>query len=166
MSCGCVIPNLIFTRKLPCHLSQFICCLCFLFFYIFHLLLCYPRYSPLKFYCRKKGLSFELWLRDSQFNFHQKIAMLFILIYICFMFFFSFLRFFICYCVTPVTPNSNFYIFYIFFFLIFFICYHVTPVTSVTPNYISTPEKKVYHLSCGCVTPNLIFTRKLPCYIS
>ena len=156
-----MISNLIFTRKLPCHLSQFICCLCFLFFYIFHLLLCYPRYSPLKFYCRKKGLSFELWLRDSQSNFHQKIAMLFILIYIFFMFSF-FLRYFICYYVTPVTPNSNFYIFLFSFFLYFSF---VTTLPPLLPIKI-LPQKKGYHLSCGCKTPNLIFTRKLPSYIS
>ena len=61
------------------------------------------------------GLIFELWLRDSQSNFHQKIAMLYILIYIFFMF---------------------------FSFFIFFICYYVTPVTPVTPNQNSTPEKR------------------------
>ena len=42
-------------------------------------------------------------MRDSHFNFHQKIAMLFILIYIFFMFS-SFFRFFICDCVIPVFP--------------------------------------------------------------
>ena len=60
------------------------------------------------------GLIFELWLRDSQSNFHQKIAMLYILIYIL----------------------------YVFSFFIFFICYYVTPVTPVTPNQNSTPEKR------------------------
>ena len=57
----------------------------------------------------KNGLLFELWLRDSHFNFHQKIAMIFILIYIFFMFSSSF-RFSMCDCVipvSPVTPNSN-----------------------------------------------------------
>ena len=34
----------------------------------------------------EKGLIFELWLRDSHFNLHLKIAMLFILIYIFFIF--------------------------------------------------------------------------------
>ena len=32
------------------------------------------------------GLIFDLWLRDSQFNFHQKITMSFISIYMLFMF--------------------------------------------------------------------------------
>ena len=152
MSCGCVISNLIFTRKLPCHLSQFICCLCFLFFYIFHLLLCYPRYSQLKFYPRKKGLTFELWLCDSQFNFHQKIAMLFILIYIFFMFS-SFLRFFICYYVTLVTPNLNFYVVLYFLFFIFLVCYYVTPVTPSLNFYIFYIFFFFIFLICYYVTP-------------
>ena len=53
----------------------------------------------------EKGLKFELWLRDSQFNFHLKIAMLFILIYIFFIFS-SFFRFYICDYVIPVSPMT------------------------------------------------------------
>ena len=54
-------------------------------------------------------------MRDSHFNFHQKIAMLSILIYIFFIIS-SFLRFFIWDCVIPVSP--------------------------VTPNLNSSPEKR------------------------
>ena len=87
----------------------------FLYFSFVTTLLPLPPLLPIKILPQKKGLSFELWLRDSQSNFHQKIAMLYILIYIFFMFF-SFFKFFICYNITPVTP--------------------------VTPNQNSTPEKR------------------------
>ena len=148
MICGCVIPNLIFTRKLPCYFSRFIYSLCFFsflkfficyyvtpvtpslnfyifyiffFFHIFHLLLRYPRYYQLEFYPRKKGLTFELWLHDSHLIFSRKLwCFLFWFIYsLCFLLFLDF-RFFICSYVTPITPNSNFYIFCIFLFFYIF----------------------------------------------
>ena len=112
------------------------------------------------------GLIFELWLRDSQSNFHQKIAMLYILIYIFFMFFLFFDFSFVT-TLPPLLPIqiSISLIFYIFSFSIFHLLlrYPRYPLYSQLKFY---PRKKVYHLSCGCVTPNLIFTRKLPCYIS
>ena len=92
----------------------------------------------------EKGLIFELWLRDSHFNFHLKIAMLFILIYIFFIFS-SFFRFFICDYVIPVspmTPNSNSILFFIFsLFFRFFICDYVIPVSPVTPNLNFSSKK-------------------------
>jgi hypothetical protein len=35
----------------------------------------------------------------------------------------------------------------------------------VTPNLNSSPEKMVLYLSCDCVIPISISTRKLPCYL-
>ena len=64
----------------------------FLYFSFVTTLLPLPPLLPIKILPQKKGLSFELWLRDSQSNFHQKIAMLYILICIFFMLF-SFLYF-------------------------------------------------------------------------
>ena len=78
------------------------------------------------------GLIFELWLHDSQFNFHQKIVMLFILICFCFFIIFHlWLR-------DPRVPRDSQFLIYIFFmfssFFRFSICDYVIPVSPVTPS--------------------------------
>ena len=130
-------------------------------------------------------------MRDSHFNFHRKIAMLLILIYIFFIFSSSF-RFFICDYVIPVSPvtpslNSssekglkfelwlrdsqfNFHnkIAIYFDLYLLFLCFSFVTTWSPCPPWPpikSSPEKRVWYLSCDCVIPISISTRKLPCYL-
>ena len=90
------------------------------------------------------GLIFELWLRDSQSNFHQKIAMLYILIYIFFMFFLFFDFSFVT-TLPPLLPIqiSISFIFYILYFLFFYFSFVTTlpPLPPLLPIKI-LPQKK------------------------